>query len=205
MSLTLDRSRVGAEWRGLARLYRDRVKAEDHLFERASRTIASALRERLRRHPRLRHEQVAGTLRNWRCGIPTTFRLGNLTTNLDRDHFEIAEPRLTGSVLLDTAWDGDGVEPGVAVMNYRLRLEGGKLKTHWQAVALISLHALARRIERGEDRAHEAITADLSVLLDADPEVNEVPASDGYWIGAVRKMRGKDGISRVRSVRTWHQ
>jgi hypothetical protein len=204
MSLTLDRPRVGAEWRGQARLYRDRVKAEDLTFERASRTIAAALRERLKRHPRLRHEQVAGTLRTWRS-LPSTFRLGNLTTNLSRDEFEIAEPRLTGSVLLDTAWDGDGVEPGVAVMRYRLALAGGKLKPHWQAIALVSLHALARRIERGEDRSHEALTADLALLLDADPEVGEVPASDGFWIGTVRAMRGRDGKSRIRSVRTWHQ
>jgi hypothetical protein len=205
VSATLDRPRVGAEWRGLARVYRDRVKVEDLAFERTSSTIASALRTRLKRHPRLRHEQMAGAVRNWRCGIPTTFRLGNLTTTLDRDEFAIAEPRLGVTWLHDDAWEDDEHEQGIAVMRYRLALAKGKLRAHWQAVALVSLHAIARRIERGADRSHAALTADLARLLDADPCADMVAASDGFWVGAVQEMEGREGVSRIRSVRTWHQ
>jgi hypothetical protein len=38
----------------------------------------------------------------------------------------------------------------------------------WTPIANISLHALARRIERGAERDHAALVRDLSVLVQAD-------------------------------------
>jgi hypothetical protein len=74
----------------------------------------------------------------------------------------------------------------------------------WAPIAICSLHSLARRIERGEDRTHDALLADLAALVDADPDADQVAAGDGFWIGPVIGMRGPNDRSWVRSVRTFH-
>jgi hypothetical protein len=44
----------------------------------------------------------------------------------------------------------------------------GALTVRWAPLACISLHALARRIERGLERDHAALTRDLAVLVESD-------------------------------------
>jgi hypothetical protein len=97
-------------------------------------------------------------------------------------------------------------EPGVGVCRFALTLRDARLHPTWEPVAICSLHALARRLERGADRSHDALFRDLCTLaVVADHDRERVAASDGYWIGDLREMKGRAGVSKVLNVRTWHE
>jgi hypothetical protein len=127
MSATLlDRPRVGAEYRGLARRFRNEVRAEDEVFDRALGRVAAPLVARLRRHPRLRHELTAAT-KTYTNAIPRTFRLREVEVTPDRDDFAVGEVRLTATWINSREWADDAVEPGVAVacIGLGMRPQGG--------------------------------------------------------------------------------
>jgi hypothetical protein len=66
-----------------------------------------------------------------------------------------------------------------------------RLAAHWTPYALVSLHALARRIERGADRFHAALVRDLAVLADAGDDGDRVPTplpGDGGGAFACRRV-----------------
>ena len=68
----------------------------------------------------------------------------------------------------------------------------GKLTETWQPLACVSLHALARRIERDDDRSHPALTAELARLLDGDGDASgQIACADGYWLGDLIDAMGE--------------
>lgn len=199
-------ARVGAEFLGLARRFRDGVRVEDHAFDAAVAAITKPLRARLMRHPKLRHEHIASVDRLYRLTIPSTFRVGELTIVKDRVQFAVSERRICVSWLRDDAWGSNSHrEVGVAVCRFSLSVVSGKLREDWQPGINISLHALARRIERGVDRSHAALVRDLSALAaagDEDGERVDTPP-DGFWLGGmINALDGKRPV-RLRHVRTW--
>jgi hypothetical protein len=206
MSAALDIApRLGAEFRGLARKFRDEVRAIDAEMNAMVAAIMKPLHGRLKKHPRLRHEQVQQAQRIYRLTVPATCRLGDVLIDPDRAKFSITETRLTATVLNALAWqDSEALEPGVAVADFCLKLTDGKLRQWWEPKAICSLHSLARRIERGEDRSHAALIRDLAVLAEAPEDGDVVMTSDGgCWAGSVIRMRGPNGVLPVRHVRTW--
>jgi hypothetical protein len=101
MFLTLEAPRVGAEFRGLARRFRNEVQAEDVRLEKALPAVTAPLVARLRRHPRLRHELVVAAVHLHRKLVPATFRLGEIMAIPSRDEFAIIETRLTATWMRD--------------------------------------------------------------------------------------------------------
>jgi hypothetical protein len=217
MSAALDISsaRVSAEARGLARVFRDTVRRADAEFETVLSVVTKPLRERLRHHVRLREEQARAACLVWTKASPSMFRIGAVTTHPDRDALLISEQRITSTWLQCDDWDDDNKEPGVSVASFTLQLHRGRLWTRWLPSAIISAHALARRIERGADRTHAALVADLAVLAHAvslppkqerktDADGDRVAAGDGFWVGGVVNVQGRHGIMQARAVRTFH-
>jgi hypothetical protein len=203
-ALTHSGPRVSAEFRGLARVFRAEVRAVDMRFEAALAALLQPLRERLKRHPRLREEQVKIAALAYRRETPGEFRLGALTIIPDRGHFMVQETRLIATWFNATAWgDDDAREPGVALVTYTVRLERGWLRVGWVPLAIISGHALARRLERGRDRARAALVADLALLADAGADGDRIAVGDGWWVGGSVFVQGKVGIVRCRAVRTF--
>jgi hypothetical protein len=203
-ALTHSGPRVSAEFRGLTRLFRDRVRAVDMQFEQALVAVLAPLRERLKRHPRLREEQVKIAVLTYRREIPTEFRLGELTITPDRDCFEVRETKLIATWFNAVAWgDDDQREPGVALAKYLLKLEHGRLKIGWTPIALVSAHALGQYVERTGNRAHASLVADLAVLADAGADGDHIAVGDGWWVGGSVFVRGKNGIVSSRAIRTY--
>jgi hypothetical protein len=169
MSVTLlGRPRVPAEFTGLARVFRNAVQTEDRAFDKAVGVIAKPLRARLRHHTKLRHEIVSGAVRLYRLIVPSGFRIGDVGVAPDREAFAIREARLGVTLMNAEAWGNpDYGEPGVTVARFSLSLHQGRLRERWTPVAIVSLHSLARRLERHHDRSHAALVADLALLLDA--------------------------------------
>jgi hypothetical protein len=177
----------------------------DTRFDAALSTVLAPLQERLRHHVRLREEQARIAALAYRRAIPTEFRLGELTITPDRDVFAVTETRLTATWFNITSWvAGDTREPGVTLAAFSVCLDHGRLQVRWTPVAVISAHALGRRLERGAERTHAALTADLTLLVNAGLDGDRVPAGDGWWIGSVVQMQGRHGIATARAVRTFH-
>jgi hypothetical protein len=195
--------RIGAEYRGLARRFRDEVRAADAQLETTLSAVTPPLHRRLRHHVRLRHEQAQSAVVLYRRLAPAAFRIGEVTMLPDRDCFEISETRLTATWLHASDWAAGNEEQGVALARFWMRLEGGRLRTGWMPSALISAHALARHFERTGNRDHALLVRDLAMLRDVPEDLNAGPTADGYWLGDVDAMRGPEGRSRIRNVRTF--
>jgi hypothetical protein len=206
MSEVLAPSRLGAQWTGLARLFRGQCKAEDSAYDAALLPIVRPLKARLAHHTRLRHEQVAQAERVYRSTVPSRFRVGEIEVIRDRDAFRIAETRITPAWFHASLWNDENYkEPGCAVCKFALFIEKGRLRQTLTPIAVASLHALGRRLERGRGRDQAAMIRDLSLLAYAEERDEvETPEAEGRWIGYPVQMKGVDGWSVARAVRTWH-
>jgi hypothetical protein len=84
-------------------------------------------------------------------------------------------------------------------------VQKGKLIARWTPLACVSLHALARRVERGAERDHTALTRDLALLVESDSNTERVFTPGGFWLGAVIEAMNdaeRKGV-KLRNVRTW--
>ena len=197
-------SRVPAEFTGQARVFRAEVRAVDLAMEAALATITAPLRARLGRHPRLRNEMVAGTARLYTMLVPPHFRLGAVEVTRHRTEFAIVERRIAVSWLRHDEWtDPEHREPGLSICRFVLGMTDGKLIWRWHPQTNVSLHALARRIERGHERDHAALLHDLAVLADAGEEGERVDTGEGFWFGSVIDADDQGHRIRMRNVRTW--
>jgi hypothetical protein len=84
-----------------------------------------------------------------------------------------------------------------------LTMTDGKLLWRLHPQANVSLHALARRIERGHKRDHAALLRDLAVLADAGEEGERVDTGEGSWFGPVIDADDQGRRIRMRNVRSW--
>jgi hypothetical protein len=165
--------------------------------------ITTPLRLRLRRHPSLRLEQVAAVARNYPLLIPAQYRIGLVEAARHKVTFGISELRVTSSRLTNGNWDTPEPEPGLSVCRFHFIVRNGKMTERWLPVANVSLHGLARRIERGRDRSPEAVLADIEVLATASGGEVETPRSEGCWLGEVVTARIDGRPVELMNVRTW--
>jgi hypothetical protein len=224
---TTTTTRVPAEFVGKARAFRMAVKAEDQAFDQALALIVAPLKDRYARHPRsaLRWGHIAGTERAYRLMIPPRFRLGDIiiTGSMQRFGprsrlFGVSETRIAVSWIAHEAWDPDYKEQGVSVCRFTLSFHDGRMRQDWTPIASISLHALARRYERGRSLSlpqgrslalpqggsdHAALMADLACLIDADPSAGQIATTDGLWLADTVLTRTRQGVVKALNVRTW--
>jgi hypothetical protein len=202
-----DTGRPGREFVGLARRFRNAVVSEDALIEAAFQRLDGPILARLRRKPKLRPEQPRAIVRAWVMTLPADFRLGPPLVVYQRGGFAITETRLTASWITDDAWGHADRECGVGLCTLTFAVRDGALMRLWQPLANVSLHALARRIERGADaqRDHVALARDLAVLAQANGTGERVDTVDGFWLGSIIQVKDESAgkACRMRSVRTW--
>jgi hypothetical protein len=202
---TVEKPKVAAEYRGLARLFRDEIKAVDVRMDKALAVVAKPLVARLRRHHRLRHELIAVAVKTYRMTIPAEFRFGEIEVRPDRDAFEIAELRATATWINSRDWDSDATEAGVAIARCSMAMRPKVGLVHvWMPVAIVSLHAVARWFERSGSRDHGCLLADLAALTAPGDDDDRVATPGGFWRGEMEVMEGTDKVTaRARNVRTW--
>jgi hypothetical protein len=197
-------SRVPAEFTGQARVFRDQVRAVDLAMDAALARITEPLHVRLGRHPKLRNEMVVGMARLYSMLVPPQFRLGAVEATRHRTEFAIVERRIAVSGLKHDEWtDPEHREPGVSICKFVLAMTNGTLLWRLHPQANVSLHALARRIERGHERDHAALLRDLAALADVGEEGERVDTSEGSWFGHVIDADDQGHRIRMRNVRTW--
>ena len=203
---------VPAEFRGLARVFRDRFAAED----RASGETVSRLDARIRTrvkggNPIPRRDTLTGAARGWRERLPPLSRLA-LEIDLQQrgKALTIREMRLSSSEYRDAAWTE--AERGLVVMMIGLACGPFRYEFTKHTLCHVSHHALARRMERGSDTSDAAIKRDLKLLGQAQHGLADaangtdftVPVPGGNWLGNVALMRNPRGSFDVAlAVRTY--
>lgn len=184
---------------GLARDLRRRLAAADALVPAALEAALHPLRTRLERRPTLRTDLLIDTERRWRTGLPAFGRLV-LTAERRRGvppYFCELRAQAGGFRIED--WGevsgGGGFEPGVLLemilaQPYPGMGRGGGVDVRQTTIVVVSLHALARRFQRGTDCSEAAIFADLAALAPfaqkgaLPPKARfALPAAEGWWCG----------------------
>jgi hypothetical protein len=185
---------VPAEFVGLARQFL-RDAAREHEAVRAMlERITAPVFTRLERHPgRNLRDGALRTLADACEALPHDFRLG-FGTQLDPRgrRGKIIDLRVQPATLQSADWDDDALEPTLSVAMHWFDVPPRVDQTTSQCLAVVSLHALGRRYERGRDHSHAAIIADLQALAtvnvnDAErfPEGErfQIPTPRGSWCG----------------------
>ena len=206
-------ARVPAEFVGLARAFRGRIETADAIAIRLVQQTSRQLIERTRRHPVPRADMLAGVARAWRVNVPALGRASQ-QIRLERKSLSITEVRVCPQHYRQADWEADAREPGVSVVQITLAIAPHEtLALGLHTLCAASLHALARRYQRGQPVTDDAIVADLHVLAAAHERLSGLPAgsdfavdvSSGQWLGNVLDIRSHhSGITqRVPSARTF--
>jgi hypothetical protein len=146
-----------------------------------------------------------GVLRAWAETVPATFRVGRARVAHVRTEFAIREQRISTSWLHNDDSNNDSRERGLSVCTVLFAVHKGALTVRRTPIACISLHALARWIERSAERDHAALVRDLAVLVESNAASERVDTPGGFWLGAVIEALN-DAEQKgclIRNVRTW--
>jgi hypothetical protein len=199
MSASLTSPKVPPEFTGLARMFRDRIAAEDRPGGEGMGRLTAEVRARIRRgNPIPRADALAGLAHGWRNRLPPLSRLDlEIDLNPRRKTIAIRELRLTSSAYRDTGWDETASEIGLIVALIELRIGPADYRFQWFTVAHLSLHAIARRLQRAHHGlADRAVGAEFGVA---------VPG--GVWLGGVQRVKDHAGggwdVALV--ARTFHE
>jgi len=183
---------------GLARAFRGRIEAAVTVAIKIVRDTSQQLIARQRRHPVQRRDTLASIARAWRDKVPAFGRANQ-------------EIRLEGK---EADWDEDAREPGLSVVRITPAIAPHeKLALGMHMLCAASLHALARRYQRGRPTTDDAIIADLHALAAAHERLRGLPEGDGFavdvasgqWLGNALDVRShySGRVERVPNVRTF--
>jgi hypothetical protein len=182
------------------------VLAEDRAGVPIMVSIKRALGQRLRRKPTIRSEMCIELARIWQT-MPSTWRIGELSIKHPPKGFAITEARWCCGTNQFNSWNDSDTEPGIAAVLIQISA-GAHTTASFQVtpVCILSLHALARRFQRGVDRRLAAVRHDLDTLVDLIPKCQDdtkmfaVPG--GAWVGDLSNTLLSEAPER--RVAVWH-
>jgi hypothetical protein len=203
---------VPREYVGLARQFLRDCEAEHTIAADMFKQISKPVFDRLIRYPqrKLRDGDLRNFARQWKT-TPDRFRL-IFQTRLDVRGCagRIAEVRLQTAKLSFPEWNESVEEPSITITMHCLKVPlKGRNPAISRCVATISLHALARRFQRGKDKSHEAICEDFLALFLANiadyetfptDENFSIPTADGAWLGLTCEVDTEDQKSHRQFV-----
>lgn len=196
---------VPREFLGLARDLRRRLAAADAQVAPGLEHALRPLRERLERRPTLRADLLTDAERHWRQGVPG---FGRLVLAAERRRGRVpyfCELRAQAGAFRFATWP-PGFEPGLLLVLILAEPRPGGVDVRQTPLAAVSLHALARRYQRGGDCSEAAIFGDLADLAPFAQETGLPPAvrfalplAHGCWCGERVQVDGR----MVLAVRTY--
>lgn len=181
---------VPREFLGMAREFRNVLVAEDPGAGEQQNAIAAGLRARLPKGSLPRPEALKAAAKAWR-EVPATGRL-QLEIELSIRRLVIRELRVGAADNRFPGWKE--WEDSFVILLTGFSLVRWNFQYHYEMLASISLHGLARRFQRGADNSTDAVVADISALATSTPECTapgrfEVRVADGRWAGRVVPVR----------------
>lgn len=199
---------VPAEFAGHARVFRNRILANDDRVGPAIGAITAYARDVLRRRHTYRPEHFKHLERAWRLTIPDMGRLA-YAAKQGRDSLTIADTRICSSTFHKAAWMSDFGEHSLTLIIYSGRFTSGHIDIESVPLSTVSLHALARRFQRSFDSSDQAVLRDLSLISrNANDLLNtssfRQPAGDGAWHGeTVTVATCEKPAQRILATRTF--
>jgi hypothetical protein len=205
---------VPVEFYGRARDMRRCIAIEDGQYDATVDVLIEPVRDRLARYPQrsLRQEMLIDLVQGWRFMACRDWRL-SLDARLAKSRASLTEHRLVAGVMRrrgDPNWHG--IEEDLAIIRADLKINRGSAHLESRCVATLSLHAIARRLQRHPDGSIEAVLFDVNLIAQAAG--GALVAGAGYrmrtdeqgggWRGRVIRQRLESGSEQnVLAVRTW--
>jgi len=149
-------NRVPAMYLGQARMFRQRVAASEAAIE----TLVPKLWQMVRSHGRQHRNPPPAVAGIWQRHMPQAGRV-SLTIDSKRTALRIVEDRALVTRFRIHRWAGAEWEPSVGVSRFVIAVDHGQVTQTVQSIAEFSMHAIARRIERGSDARDDAIFDDM--------------------------------------------
>jgi len=192
-------SRVPSEHVGRARLLRDRTAAAHTKWADAAERLTAPLRPRGDFSPTFTKQSLSVMAARWKS-LPEFGRLRCVARN-DGARLQILETRIVPFRVVMADWAKEELSIAVTLQVVEMRIPAAFAATT-KLIAVIGLHALARRYERGEDRRDVAVLRDLSVFGRAWPAAVrtggdfDIPAARGRQVA--RRRHGRRGAADAR-------
>jgi hypothetical protein len=196
MSILAGHERVGAEWLGKARIFRNAVAAEGLQLDAALTDATAKIRCRVSQRPSIRKEHLIDLRQAWNERIPHQFRLAD---QFEGDHkaFFLACHQLRGARWSADGWDED--EPGLLITLIALLFDRRQFEQRAIDLTLIGMHALARFYQRTFDHDQQSLLVNLRPLAFADTAQERVPCRDGTWCCEPVKAPNGEVVQRVQT------
>lgn len=194
------RDRIPVEYIGLARDLRRRIDISARQAAAELERICAPLRGTDRKSVIPSHQYLKLFGKKF-TRLPAFGRLNQPVVKFANGRLQIAELRLIATTIALEDWDGEN-ELAVAVGLLVVTAEPPRLAEQRILLAVIGLHALARRYQRSPHRSDTAVLGDMIPLAQnsfgiavAHPGefAVEVPSGTGRWIGAFQP-RAHPGI-----------
>lgn len=199
---------VPAEFIGRARAFRARVGAEDAAVGQTILKIMRPLERRRKRSATFRPEQLIDAERQFRQ-LPSAGRLA-LKIERDKRSLRIEEFRVAAGQFRFCSWTDGATDADIGVVKVNLSaVPWGPVGATGNIVASVSLHALARRFQRGFNTSDEAILSELRelavrhVAIAAALADFSVACDGGSWVGEVAKIDVAEVSCPVLAIRTF--
>jgi hypothetical protein len=195
---------VSAEYAGKARLLRARIGAEDDAVGRSVMAIMAPLARRRQKSRTFRSADLVDAERQFRA-LPSA---GRLSLKIDRTKtgLRIEELRCAAGKIRFAEWSSGAADPDIGIMRIALEATSwGPAFVAGDLIASLSLHALARRFQRGFRTDDESILSELRSMALCHADIVETPgqfaiAGDGgTWVGEIGL---RDGM-RVMAIRSF--
>jgi hypothetical protein len=200
-------SRVPAAWVGAARQLRRELAVDYAAAELQIAELLRVIKPRVIGGKRFRpvptHHVLRALERRWR-ELPALSRL-SAASGFQDGKLRLGETRLAPSRMRFPAWGQAEPELAVAILMTAVFSQPPHFAYEQSLIADVGLHALARRIERGEGRDDDSVLADLAVLAHGHATAVapggefQIPAGGGRWIGSTTVVRD----TLVLAVRTF--
>jgi hypothetical protein len=198
-------SRVPVEFIGQARVLLGRIGRAHDLWVEAAEQLTAPLSPRGDFRPQFTRQSLALLAARWRA-LPEWGRL-RIVAKTDGARLQVLETRLIPFRCAKVDWDEFEPSVAVALSAVGMALPAG-FTVETRPIAVVGLHALARRYERGSDRSDSAVLRDLSVFGRAWPEAAlepefEIPAlRGGQWFEEAIREIGRRVKSRKEPMPT---
>jgi hypothetical protein len=193
--------RVPVEFIGRARQLRNRIADSHAEATAATEQLILPLRPRPDFAPLYGRSVLRVAAARWRA-LPAFGRLF-LLSELDNGKLTLAEVRAGASRMSLSGWDAK--ELALSISLRTIDIAPASFGERAAMLAVLGLHALARRYQRGYENTDDSVLRDLApigrefVAAAATFGEFKIPAGGGRWIGAVANSNG----SPVLAVRTF--
>lgn len=198
-------ARVGSEFVGLARQLRQRISEAEASYDEVVEKWIGPLRPRPFFVAMPRHKYLKALADNW-PKLPSYGRLG-LINEFSKGRLHIVEIRCSTTMINNLPdWETEGSEPGLWLAMHSYTIQPPDFRESILPLALIGLHSLARRYQRGT-RDNRKVLIDLvpiahyyrtmsdklvekAVAAQTQRDIArlgdfEIPVTDGKWLGSL--------------------